>query len=321
MVNMDSLKLRQLSRAQIQAIAKQKAVKAVGKTEEIIRRLMKKHPGGVPMSKSPSLKGRSSRQKKQRTSLDSNKRQELEPEKSAMMPAAENVSAVAGPSNAVPEQSHAISHPDLEPSAIFKVGPRQDSAGGNITIGGEGYYDEDDDDTTSWKSFPRVENGPTIREVRHILREFTTLVDDKPGIKKRMLETSMLIERASKVVDAVQAAVEETCWTRIVLEEDLMAKMKEKDEIWDGTAQMEAGARRKRIACLKRKRKLARQEKWDKQAKENAELGMDPPGYDSAAESSEYSESSSRGDSIGRGGKRSLEDETEVERPSKRTRP
>ncbi|KAH7883206.1 hypothetical protein F5I97DRAFT_1930779 [Phlebopus sp. FC_14] len=47
---MDSPKLRKLPRSQIQSIAKRELVRAVGKTEDIIRRLVKKHPDGVPVS-------------------------------------------------------------------------------------------------------------------------------------------------------------------------------------------------------------------------------------------------------------------------------
>ncbi|EGO00700.1 hypothetical protein SERLA73DRAFT_133694 [Serpula lacrymans var. lacrymans S7.3] len=56
-------------------------------------------------------------------------------------------------------------------------------------------------------------NGPTIREVRHILREFTTLVDDKPGIKKRMLETSMSLTQSKRLWK--KHAGQESYWRKI----------------------------------------------------------------------------------------------------------
>ncbi|KAH7927460.1 hypothetical protein BV22DRAFT_1006914 [Leucogyrophana mollusca] len=270
---MDSPKLRKLTRAQIQAIAKAKLVRAVGKTEEIIRRLIKKHPGGIPEdlngTRDPSGPARGPRPTHASPGgrggsvapvteepEDDTLPEEGEQSSDAPLNDALAVKQDGGPADAdsyVPVPIHGLPEPDLV---------------------------DDDDDATSYISYPRVEAGPDERDVRLVLRQFTTLVNDMPEIEKLMREAQALTDKASAIINVVEPKLREACTTRQFLEDNYLAQLKAKRERWDGTAFMERTHRRRWITHLKRQRKNERVKKWQEQALYDITLGIEPLEYE-----------------------------------------
>ncbi|KAI6168678.1 hypothetical protein EDD17DRAFT_1529150, partial [Pisolithus thermaeus] len=265
---MDSVKLRKLSRTEIQSIAKREQVRAVGKTEDIIRRLLSKHPKGVPVSKdiddtsSPtagkeklSTKGSKSKLRSTR-SIDDRRRGGTTPvagesterkERNPILAAGE---AVAGPSKR--------GLPNSQDQA------QADDAQINI-------------------SRLRVEKVPNEYMVVDALRAFTTLVNDAPGMKQSVRETKELLDHTAGLIEQMMPEIRETSLVREKLEALLLAKMKKKPELWDGTARMEKKDRKLRVEWLRSERKAESIRKWEEENKEFARSGHSPEPYENYA--------------------------------------
>ncbi|KAH7910982.1 hypothetical protein BJ138DRAFT_1151649 [Hygrophoropsis aurantiaca] len=302
---MDSPKLRKLTRAQIQAIAKREVVRAVGKTEEIIRRLLKKHPGGIPkreVSVSPPPPP-------------------VPPKDKGKQPIRAWVAGInATPAEQDPIGRHTEIHANNAPATVpLSYVPVQVHG---ITEQRQ-FYDEEYDDACSYISYPRVEAGPDERDVQLVLRQFTTLVNETPEIEKLIRETEMLTDRAAAIMQSVEPRVRSACETRQRLEEDYLGKLKDKRERWDGTAFMDTKHRRRWIKHLKRQRQEKRDKTWEDQAMYDFELGIEPLEYnfyfenESDPEGSLWSSDSSVS---GRGGKRRKAEEAGKDGRRKRTR-
>lgn len=265
---MDGIKLRKLNRAELQSIAKREHVRAVGKTEDIIRRLLSKHPKGVPKSKdindtsNPTAgkekltkKGSKSKPKSTRSTND-HRRSRTTPvarestegkEPNPMLVVGE---AVAGPSKREPRSS-------------------QDQA--------------QRDDARSDVSCLRVEKVPNEYMVVDALRAFTTLVNDAPGMKQGVRETKELLDHTAGLIEKMMPEMRETSLVREKLEALLLAKMKKKPELWDGTAHMEKKDRKLRVEWLRSERKAETIKRWEEENKEFARNGHSPEPYENYA--------------------------------------
>lgn len=133
--------------------------------------------------------------------------------------------------------------------------------------------DEDDD-------WPRVEEGPNEHVIVDTLRQFTTLVNTVPVIEARIAETQHLLDRAAAILKETTPDVRELCATREHLELFLMAKMKRKKELWDGTAMMKKDGRKFRMEWLKHERKEKGMEEWKETNKDLEERGYSPEPYE-----------------------------------------
>ncbi|KAI6009847.1 hypothetical protein EDC04DRAFT_844690 [Pisolithus marmoratus] len=262
---MDSAKLRKLSRAEIQSIAKREHVRAVGKTEDIIRRLLSKHPQGVPNpedvndTSSPMIKREKLSKKVPRSKLKStpsinnqHQRQTASEEQGTVTkkPTLVAGQAVAGPSGSEPRNS--------------QTQPRHDNAKSDV-------------------SCLRVEKVPDEYMVVDALRAFTGLVNDAPGMKQCMRETKELLDCAASLIEKMMPEVREISLVREKLEALLLAKMKKKPELWDGTARMEKKDRKLRVEWLRSERKAESVKKWEEENKEFARNGHSPEPYENYA--------------------------------------
>lgn len=265
---MDGIKLHKLNRAELQSIAKRERVRAVGKTEDIIRRLLSKHPKGVPKSKdingtSNPTAGKKKLTKKGSTSKPKSTRSTNDHRRGRTTPVARESTegkepnpmlvvgeAVAGPSKREPRSS-------------------QDQA--------------QRDDAKSDVSCLHVEKVPNEYMVVDALRAFTTLVNDAPGMKQGVRETKELLDHTAGLIEKMMPEMRETSLVREKLEALLLAKMKKKPELWDGTAHMEKKDRKLRVEWLRSERKAETIKRWEEENKEFARNGYSPEPYENYA--------------------------------------
>ncbi|KAL4079281.1 hypothetical protein J3A83DRAFT_4208517 [Scleroderma citrinum] len=251
---MDSNQLRKLSRAKIQSIAKRERVRAVGRTEDIIFRLLSKYPKGVPVLEGTnSIAGSPIRRRSQlkRESTSSVLNQPLEGTSCDVpLPVAENARATAGlPTNQV-----------CDPPSNGEA-----------------------DDAKVRVSSPHVENGPDEYMVVDALREFTGLVNDVPVMWERIRETQQILDRTASLIDQMTPDLCETCVVREKLEVFLLAKMKKKPELWDGTAHLNKKDRKFRVEWLRSERKAETIKKWQEDNEGFKHTGQSPEPYENYA--------------------------------------
>ncbi|KAF8550253.1 hypothetical protein OG21DRAFT_1487918 [Imleria badia] len=312
---MDSPKLRKLTRTQLQSLAKActlaPIVRAVGKTEEIIRRLMRKHPRGVPVpedANNPSVssapperivlkisrKGLASLSQVPGDSEDCKGKPVAEaasPSPSSSSEALEQLlypedEPVAGPSNTNPESASApdyeyaesVEVPDYPVSVSGELSPAPPSEPSHqVHDEGEDTHrgdappeasnpgwraDEEDDDDDFDHDIDYPKGAPTHYMVVDALRQFTTLVDTIPTMETRIAENRCLLKRTETLLEKAMPDARELVVTREYLETFLLGKMKQKRELWDGTARMQKQDRKLRMGWLRAARKEANEKKW-----------------------------------------------------------
>ncbi|KAF9228418.1 hypothetical protein BS17DRAFT_336981 [Gyrodon lividus] len=280
---MDTPKLRQLTRTQLQSIAKQEVVRAVGKTEDIIRRLIKKHPKGVPLnevtenSATPSEMRRKNVLRKDGHSIVKDE-------------------ARAGPSNGIPVDPSTVvpavspqetaSPSEQPPGNATPVFDASDADPSEVSI--EELHDRRDVDTRSvYSDDPRAEGGPDENMFIDTLRQFTTLVNTVPTIESRIAESQRLLDRTTATLDKATPDLRELCVTREYVEVFLMGKMKKKKELWDGTGKMKKGPRKFRMEWLRSQRKANSVKRWQEANRTNEAHGLNPEPYEWFASESE----------------------------------
>ncbi|KAI6007715.1 hypothetical protein F5J12DRAFT_830264 [Pisolithus orientalis] len=104
------------------------------------------------------------------------------------------------------------------------------------------------------------------------LRAFTTL--------QSVQETKELLDRTANLIENMMPEIRETSLVREKLEGRLLAKMKKKPELWDGTASMEKKDRKLRMEWLRSERKAESIRKWEEENKEFARNGHSPEPYE-----------------------------------------
>ncbi|KIK96693.1 hypothetical protein PAXRUDRAFT_825667 [Paxillus rubicundulus Ve08.2h10] len=283
---MDSPKLRQLSRTQLQSLAKLEVVRAVGKTEDIIRRLIKKHPKGVPVvgdaaksSASPATK-RNVLKKPRRGTTQATTVPEAINERDERVVEDE---PQAGPSGEIPPdpsmnapavspQETPLVHPSDNPVSPLEQPPANVTAVSVTTDAGPpaGPIGQDVDARSVYSDDLRAEGGPDENMVVDALRQFTTLVNRVPTIECRIADSQRLLDRTGTILDKTTPDLRELCVTREYVEVFLMGKMKAKKELWDGTGNMKKGPRKFRMEWLRSERKAESVKRWQEANKTNA---------------------------------------------------
>lgn len=122
--------------------------------------------------------------------------------------------------------------------------------------------DEEDeaDDFEDDIDYPK--GAPTHYMVVDALRQFTTLVDTIPSLETRIAENRCLLKRAETLLERAMPDAREMVVTREYLETFLLGKMKQKRELWDGTARMPKQDRKLRMEWLRAVRKAENEKKW-----------------------------------------------------------
>ncbi|KAF8435005.1 hypothetical protein L210DRAFT_402597 [Boletus edulis BED1] len=315
-LTLDSPKLRELTRTQLQSLAKREVVRAIGKTENIIRRLIQKHPRGVPVPVDTDNPGSVSSAPLKRHVLEGSykgisisslspvpgtSKDPTDPKgkgKQAAEAASPSPSSseealellypndydepVAGPSNATPESpstSHPVvaqptvpsDHPPVSSGEIFSVTPPEHLPHDNDTHnrasppnapnpGWQADEEEEYDSLFDHVDYPQ--GAPTHYMVVDALRQFTTLVNTIPSTETRIAEGRCLLQRTEILLEKAMPDARELVVTREYLETFLLAKMKEKRELWDGTAKMGKKDRKLRMEWLRAERKAKNEQKW-----------------------------------------------------------
>lgn len=108
------------------------------------------------------------------------------------------------------------------------------------------------------------------------LRQFTTLTNTIPAMETRIAESCCLLQRAQNLLDKATPGARELTVTREYLETILLAKMKQKRELWDGTGRMEKPARKARMKWLLMQRRIEAEKKWAEVNENNRRDGHKP---------------------------------------------
>ncbi|KAF8141226.1 hypothetical protein EV363DRAFT_1464958, partial [Boletus edulis] len=251
-LTLDSPKLRELTRTQLQSLAKREVVRAIGKTENIIRRLIQKHPRGVPVP--VYVSSRMLRQRWPLTTLSSPLGKGKQATEAASPSPSNYDEPVAGPSNATPE-SPSTSHPDNDNDTHNRASPPNAP-----NPGWQADEEEEYDSLFDHVDYPQ--GAPTHYMVVDALRQFTTLVNTIPSTETRIAEGRCLLQRTEILLEKAMPDARELVVTREYLETFLLAKMKEKRELWDGTAKMGKKDRKLRMEWLRAERKAKNEQKW-----------------------------------------------------------
>ncbi|KAG8221294.1 hypothetical protein J3R82DRAFT_1460 [Butyriboletus roseoflavus] len=344
---MDSPKLRELTRIQLQSLAKREVVRAVGKTEDIIRRLMRKHPRGVPVPEGPDNHPSASSAPPKRNVLKKSRKGTLSPSpipetsgactdpkgKGKLVPEVASSSSlsstealeqllyvedepVAGPSNtnlgsiSLPhlEATEAEALPDHRtaqlvplPEILSPVPPSEhpsreaqhedentrSAAPPPEVLNPDLQADEGEelDDVYDGDVYPK--GAPTRYMVVDTLRQFTTLVNTIPAMKTRIAESRCILQRTESLLEKATPDARELTVTREYLETFLLAKMKKKRELWDGTGKMEKKARKFRMEWLRAERKAENVKRWKEANELNRQHGLKPEPFSAFASESD----------------------------------
>ena len=211
---------------------------------------------------------------------------------------------MAGPSNTYPE-SVLVSHPQVPESEalpnyppaepvpfsgeLSPVSPSehpshgayneaQDARGAvpapEAPIPGWQAEEEEDLDNAYDDDYDYVKGAPSHYMVVDALRQFTTLVNTIPTMETRIAESRCLLKRTEILLEKATPDARELTVTREYLETFLLAKMKKKRELWDGTGKMEKQARKLRMEWLRAERKAENKKRWRKANELNKELGL-----------------------------------------------
>lgn len=92
-----------------------------------------------------------------------------------------------------------------------------------------------------------------------------------------------MLDRAANVIEQMMPDVREVCLVRENLEMFLLAKMKKKPELWDGTARLKKKDRKHRMEWLRSERKAETIRKWQEDNEGFARRGHSPEPYQNYA--------------------------------------
>lgn len=215
---------------------------------------------------------------------------------------------VAGPSNTNPESAPAP-HPEVSESEALQDHPQPEP----IPFPGElspvppsehSSYEahNEDEDTRSaapppeapdpdWQAneeeefddYDYLKSIPNRHMVVDSLRQFTTLVNTIPSMKTRIAESRCLLQRTQTLLEKATPDTRELTVTREYLETFLMAKMKKKRELWDGTGKMKKEARKPRMEWLRAERKAENEKRWKEANELNKRHGFKPEPFSAFA--------------------------------------
>lgn len=218
-----------------------------------------------------------------------------------------------GPSNTYPE-SVSASHPQVAEPAPFSGKPspspvlaserppptqgqdgRPRSAVPQPNPGWQADEEEQEQEPADDNDvYDYVKGAPTHYMVVDALRQFTTLTNTIPGMEARIAEGRCLLRRAETQLDKATTDARELAVTREYLETFLLAKMKKKQELWDGTGKMEKKTRKVRMEWLHAERRAAKEMRWREMNAMHRKHGIQEESFSEFA----YVRGSCRGDQL-----------------------
>ncbi|KAN0075224.1 hypothetical protein V8E55_011247 [Tylopilus felleus] len=302
----NSAELRKLTRTQLQSLAKREGIRAVGKTVDIVRRLLRKHPGGVPVSKdadnpspSPETPKRSVLKKFHKGTSSS---LPLVPGTPKVRTTPKDEPA-AGPSNINPAPHAEVAEPEalvdhpvslsgqvpptLPPGPPHQVHSQEANRHDGVVLpktSNPGWRaDEEDQPEDTYDDVDYPKGAPTHYMVVDALRQFTTLVNTIPSMETRIAESRCLLQRAETMLDKAIPDARELVVTREYLETFLLGKMKQKRELWDGTAKMNKQDRKLRMEWLRAERKAENEKRWREANELYRKYGLKPEPFSAFA--------------------------------------
>lgn len=125
--------------------------------------------------------------------------------------------------------------------------------------------------------------APTRYMVVDTLRQFTTLVNTIPSMKTLIAESRCLLQRTETLLEKATPDARELTVTREYVETFLLAKMKKKRELWDGTGKMQKKPRKFRMEWLRAERKAENEKSWKEANELNRQHGLQPEPFSAFA--------------------------------------
>ena len=138
----------------------------------------------------------------------------------------------------------------------------------------EGDEDEQEDDGYDEDAY--LIGAPNLWMVKDALRQFTTLADTIPTMEARMAEHRCLLRRTKNLLEKATPDARELTVTREYLETFVLARMKAKRELWDGTGKMDKQNRKIRMEWLRAERKVEGEKKWRTENEEHKKRNLEP---------------------------------------------
>jgi hypothetical protein len=143
--------------------------------------------------------------------------------------------------------------------------------------------DEEDEPDDVYEDIDYPKGAPNHYMVVDALRQFTTLVNTIPSIETRIAESRCLLQRTENLLEKATSDAGELTVTREYLETFLLAKMKQKPELWDGTGRMQKEARKLRMEWLRAGRKAENEKRWKEANELNKKHGLKPEPFSAFA--------------------------------------
>lgn len=143
--------------------------------------------------------------------------------------------------------------------------------------------DEESETDEVYEEYDYPTGAPNHYMVVDALRQFTTLVDTIPAMETRVAESRCLIQRTETLLEKAMPDVRELTVTREYLETFLLGKMKQKRELWDGTARMPKADRKPRMEWLRAQRKAENEKRWKETNELYAKHGHAPEPFSAFA--------------------------------------
>lgn len=143
--------------------------------------------------------------------------------------------------------------------------------------------DEEDEPDDIYDNIDYPKGAPNHYMVVDALRQFTTLVNTIPSMETRIAECQCLLHRTETLLEKATPDAGELTVTREYLETFLLAKMKQKPELWDGTGMMQKEARKLRMEWLRAGRKAENEKRWKEANELNKKHGLKPEPFSAFA--------------------------------------
>lgn len=175
----------------------------------------------------------------------------------------------------VPPSEHPAQETHNEDEGTHSAAPSPEAP--NPDCDWQGDEEEEFDDL----EYPK--GAPTHYMVVDTLRQFTSLVNTIPSMKTRIAESRCLLRRTETFLEKATPDARELTVTREYLETFLLAKMKKKRELWDGTGKMNKESRKLRMEWLRAERKAENEKRWKEANELNRQHGLEPEPFSAFA--------------------------------------
>lgn len=146
-----------------------------------------------------------------------------------------------------------------------------------------GWHADEEDEYDEHDEVDYPKGAPNHYMVVDALRQFTTLVNTTPSMETRIAESRCLFRRIETFLEKATPDARELAVTREYLETFLLAKMKQKRELWDGTGRMKKEDRKLRMEWLRAERKAENEKRWKVANELNKRHGLEPEPFSAFA--------------------------------------